>query len=131
MSEQVLNFLGLLLTPIVYPICIVLYSTMELAQEISKIPEYLDNYAENQNLRNKAPRYLDIETFTKLYDNYSILKSEYDKYKRYIYSIHDNKMVKANLLVDKFSHKFAYVIFDNDKFIVVEKDIEKYKIKKM
>jgi hypothetical protein len=92
---------------------------------LSFIPSDIKKYLKLKKMRNEAPQYVNKYEYMNLYPNNDRIYSKCDSYKSYIY---DNQMVKANLLINKSSHDMAYVTLCDGKFIIVDGNIEKYKI---
>lgn len=122
--SSLLTFIKVPLYLIVGPIVV---STIIL-KSIVDIPTNLNTFLYKYRTKRLSPPYLDVSTYANLYNEPEYTYT-YNQYKHYIHVLHDDKMLQANLLVNKETGKMVYVIVYDGQYKVVEEDIEKYKLK--
>lgn len=121
--SSLLTFIKVPLYLIVGPIVV---STIIL-KSIVDIPTNLNTFLYKYRTKRLSPPYLDVSTYANLYNEPEYTYT-YNQYKHYIHVLQDDKMLQANLLVNKETGKMVYVIVYDGQYKVVEEDIEKYKL---
>ena len=94
------------------------------------IPNYIRTYGEKQNLIKTSPEYVSIKTYDLIHNTHMCDEIGSRNLKGDIFTLHNDKLVKAPLRINVNDATIAYVVENDDtSFSVVETDVDKYKIK--